>query len=389
MTTEERLAAALRAAAPPATNTAAGRDAVLAEATARRHRRLRTGAALGVAASLAVALGAIALLRDDDGPTSEVRTVPAGPTPSEGAPRTTLAPQPGTTTATTAAPKAPDTALAVTTKGALLVVDTATGDVVRTLAPPGSADPNHKPARALGSDTVYFAKPSVDCGYPTLFEVPFDGSRAPKRLGNGGKPAVSPDGSRLAYETASNGCMGVTLVVRDLVAGKERRWEAPRDDGYFGIGAITAIAWAPDARRLAFQFENEGSGVYVLDTAVPGTLQVALPVRPSQQPRNTSLALLDWHPAGNRIAVSALCCLDPDGMTQEQVRTTTRTFLVDTTTMQAEPLYEPGEAASFLDYDDSGRFTVWAAGDRAASLRLRSPDGTVRSIGSGLAAAAW
>jgi Tol biopolymer transport system component len=274
----------------------------------------------------------------------------------------------------------------VTSKGAVLVVDATTGEPRDTLAPPGSADGTHKPSRAPGG-TIYFSKQGVDCGYPTLFEVPLDGSREPRRLGNGGAPAVSPDGTRLAYFTPSNGCIGATLVVRNLATGKEQRWEAPESDGYFSNGAITAIAWAPDGRRLAFQFDWEGSGVYLLDTGVPGRLDTARPVEPKRQPDNTSLALRGWHPIDGRLAVAALCCLSPDGMTSTEVHDRTRTFLVDPATGESTDLHRAGEAAFSMDYDGSGQWMLWISED--GFLRVRDPRGGERSVRQGYASATW
>lgn len=383
MNIEARLTDALRAASAPGTPTPAGRDAALAAAAARRHRRLRTATTLAAAASVVVALGAFALLRDD--PTSRVRTVPPVHAPSTDVPRTTLLPP--TSSSTTAPPSPPERVVAVTSKGALLVVDAANGETLDLLAPPGSADPNQKPSVARRGTTVYFSKQGVDCGYPTLFEVPLDGSGGLRRLGNGGAPAVSPDGTRLAYSTPSNGCVGATLVVRELASGKEQRWEAPESDGYFSNGAITAIDWAPDGRRLAFQFEWEGSGVYLLDTQLPGRLDTARPLEPGQQPDNTSLVLRDWHPAGDRIAVSTLCCLNPDGMTDRQVRTTSRTLLVDPTTNQSADLFPPGEATHSLDYSDDGTRVLWV--DEHGRIHLGRFDEAPRTLASGIAIASW
>jgi hypothetical protein len=381
MNLESRLTDALRAAGTEGTPTAAGREAMLAEAATRRNRRMRATTALAVAASVVVALGAFAVLRDD--PTSQVRTVPPVDVPSTDVPRTTLAP----TTTTTPPPAArPATAVAVTPKGALVVVDTTTGRTVRTLAREPQARSPHKPALSPDGSTAYFTRQGVDCGYSTLYRVPVDGSAPPTRLGNGSVPAVSHDGTKLAFATPSNGCVGAILVVRDLGTGREQRWPAPENDGYYSNGAITAIAWAPDGRRLAFQFDNEGSGVYLLDTTVPGRLDAAKQLNPLRQPAHTALALRDW-PSAHRLLVSALCCLHPDGMTAVEVRTTTRTLDVHPETLESSELFLPGEAAHSLDSDRSGEWLLWVGDDRI--LRYRGPDGLERPVGPAFAAATW
>ena len=144
MNLESRLTDALKAAGRPGPPTTAGRDAFLAEAARRRTRRRAVTTAVGLAASAAVVLGAVTLLADDDG--SEVRTVPATVPPD--VPRTTMAPP------TTAVPVEPETLVAVNERGAVVVLETASGKVMHTLAPRGSANGRSSLARTPDGEWV-------------------------------------------------------------------------------------------------------------------------------------------------------------------------------------------------------------------------------------------
>lgn len=357
MTPEDRLRAALRDTAGRAAPDPSGVEHVLTTATRRRRRRTAAASSLAVAALLLIA--GVTVLGDD--PTAEVRTVPA-------------------TRTTTSRPAPPPTAVAVTAQGAVVVVDTATGRIVRTPAPVGSAAADQKPVRTPDGATVYFAKRGVDCGFDTLFEVPVDGRRAPRRLTSGLAAAFSPDGTKLAYVN-TQGCVAANLVVRDVATGVERFWEpGPNSRHVFTTGGLDAVDWAPDNRRVAFQFD--GGGVYVLDTLVPALLDVATPVQPRQQPRDATAAIPAWKPDDGRLAVAVRCCTNP-----AQVQATARTLLVDVLTNEATELLPPGEVVLSLDYDGSGQWLLWV--DEDGNLEARGADGRTRHLGTGFATATW
>lgn len=361
MTPEDRLRAALRETAGQAAPDPAGPEHVL---TTAAQRRRRTVALSSLAVTALVVIAGIAVFRD--GSTAEVRTVPA-------------------TRTTTAPPARPSTAVVVTAQGAVVLVGTSDGRAARTLAPAGSADPTRKAVRSPDGATVYFGDQAIDCGWSDLFEVPADGSRPPRAIAKGHAPAVSPDGTRLAYATA-DGCVGATLVVRDLATGAEVSWSVPdgRPPHPFALGGISAIDWAPDNRRVAFQMDEHG-GVHVLDTLLPGLLTAAAPVEPRQQPADTSLGLRSWHPEGG-LAVAVQCCRNPDGMTSERVRTTSRTLLVDVATNEATPLLADGEYAWSLDLDASGEWLAWLDDGR---IVMQGPDGRMRRVAEGFGAVSW
>lgn len=73
-------------------------------------------------------------------------------------------------------------------------------------------------------------------------------------IAKGVNPSLSPDGTRLAYETATDAvttCSRTMLVVRDLRTGTEKRWtsgEGPSDPNQL----VSPPAWSPDSQTLAF-----------------------------------------------------------------------------------------------------------------------------------------
>ena len=379
MSIESRLTDALQATANAATPTVAGRDAVLAAAAARRHHRIRTATTLAAAASVAVALGAFALLRDD--PTSEVRTVP--PVEATDVPRTTLAPS------TTAVPTEPETLVAVSDRGAVVVLETASGKVMHTLAPRGSADGDTTLARTPDGDWVYYAD-GMGCGRTaSVYRVRADGTGSPERVATGTAPAVSPDGTRLAYAAPNpadprdpSAMCHNTIVVRTLADGAEQRF-LPTDDtnSFTAYGQVSAIDWAPDGRRLVYQQGWEGEGSFILDTVAHTTTRQATPVGAKQFANG--LVHPTWHPPTGRLAAVNDCCYSPDDPQTPRI-----TVLVDPATGDSQPLPEAGIDPRSLDYDPTGRFLLFV--DKQGVVFVKG-DGLARRLpaATGYARASW
>jgi Tol biopolymer transport system component len=112
---------------------------------------------------------------------------------------------------------------------------------------------------------------SID--YPAAGVVP---AAALVDVGQGIYPAVSPDGSKLAYfaiEPGPGGAVGCSfdLVVEDLASGERTVWDgdpvfAPRE-GW--IPSPQGTVWGPDSRTLAFSAVYEGALAYTFDTGSP------------------------------------------------------------------------------------------------------------------------
>lgn len=350
---EDELRDALRAIAGRTAPTTA--PPILLAAQRLRRRRIAAAAMTAAAATVAV-LGAMALLGDDE---SRVRTIPADPT---------------STTSTTTVASPPATTVAITDKGAVVVIDTASGRT-RTLVAAGAGGGGV----ALSPDggTVYYGEEQAGCATGHIRSVSIHGPPEPlERVAEGMHPAVSPDGSRLAFwsrRSSGPGTCEHTLVVRHLATGLEQRWTA-RPNGYFELGFVDPLDWAPDGRRLVFGFQYEGLGAWILDTAVPGPLNLARGL-------DLGAGLPSWHPDG-RIAVVLDCCLDPDAP-----RVPPRTVLHDPGTKRSTTLFEADVQPQSIDFDPTGRFVLYV--DDTGRLGVRDEAGKATSLGSGYTDATW
>jgi hypothetical protein len=210
------------------------------------HRRQRRLAALTVAGVLAV--GGICLGLG----LCRAGTVPPAAQPS---PQAAVAPRP-------AAP--PDSFVTLVSGGAgadggdLAVVSAATGEPLRTLAPL----PNTSPLYTVTRDRrwVYFPATTPS---PGIYRVPYGGGPATKVTGiaEAAWLAVSPDGSKLAWETTSGN--RPALRVRDLAAGRERLLPVPGPLSGPRVISRGQWTWSPDSRQLAVLVAHGISTGYV------------------------------------------------------------------------------------------------------------------------------
>jgi hypothetical protein len=278
---DDELRAALREEADRATSPAdawARLDERLAGDRAAR-RRGTTKALIGVAAAAAVAAAAIGVwqvrpedsLQVDvtgDGTTTAATTAAATTVAPPTAPSTTPSTAPAPTTGATILPTTPSTApaagslgalVAVTVDGRLVVVDVASGRELRELAALG--DPRVEPVEGPGPNVITDVAVTPDgrrvffdsCCEPavgTIFEVPADGSREAEPIAMGTGPAVSPDGTKLAYTAIDS------VVVRDLTTGEERTYPDPRATENPLAGQLT---WSLDGKRVYYVHTRWGA----------------------------------------------------------------------------------------------------------------------------------
>ena len=127
-----------------------------------------------------------------------------------------------------------------------------------------------------------------------LFEVPTDGSAAPRKITNNpawdAQPKLSPDGKKLAYLAMSRPGYEAdrfTVVVRERAAGKEWRINLRVDDGPFGDRSPADLAWSSDGRELYCTADHLGQhALFAVDLASgksrivvgEGTVAAALPL---------------------------------------------------------------------------------------------------------------
>lgn len=111
--------------------------------------------------------------------------------------------------------------------------------------------------------------------------MPIDGGQV-EVVAQGSSPAISPNGSRLAFASREESATNV-LNVLELASGDRRSWgpRADEPDVYpenartqgskiFGLGELS---WATDSRYLAFAREFEGvADLRILDASRSGTL---------------------------------------------------------------------------------------------------------------------
>jgi hypothetical protein len=140
--------------------------------------------------------------------------------------------------------------------GDLAVVSTATGEMIRSLAPATSTSFSVTTDRRW----VYFSSNSPSQG---IYRVPYAGGAA-TRVTSTGEPAdlaVSPDGSKLAWEVMSGN--RPALRVRDLARGSERVLPLPGPRS--GPRSISrgSWTWSPDSRQLAVLVVHGISSGYV------------------------------------------------------------------------------------------------------------------------------
>jgi WD40-like Beta Propeller Repeat len=131
--------------------------------------------------------------------------------------------------------------------GDLAVVSTATGEMVRSLAQTNGAFFTVSRDRRW----VYFSSTSSTLPSTGIYRVPYAGGAATKvaDITEPTQLAVSPDGSRLAWEATSGN--RPALAVRDLAGGRERLLPVPGPLSGPRTISRGSWTWSPDGRQLA------------------------------------------------------------------------------------------------------------------------------------------
>lgn len=163
--------------------------------------------------------------------------------------------------------------------GAVIVLDPATGTVLRTLVSGGAFGDEV----SVASGRVYYAA-RHDCS-SEIYSVPLSGGQA-TAIAAGSQPAVSPDGTRLAYlrepfasggQPAYQSCgiaspPDVNLVIRDLAAGTETVYREPpaaRRSPF--TYPVSHLSWSPDGKWLLLSMgevqDGAGRALVLLDPA--------------------------------------------------------------------------------------------------------------------------
>jgi hypothetical protein len=308
--------------------------------------------------------------------------------------------------AASAAPSRPGI-VAVTAKGALVVLNPVTGEANKILVGNGVAGG----ALAVSPDgsTVYFAD-RQGCR-DEIESVPVTGGR-PTEIAEGVLPSVSPDGTKLAFarepfsggsshQAFLPGCAQATptssdftVVVRDLASGHQTVYPAPPGTDSALPVAISRLSWAPGGRQLLVSAgpvqDNEGWELVVLNLAA------ARYYLPSATTAATSSVLVTAGPDAARsyyregvfapdgeLFVDVVCC---SGVPARQTSSLLREVSPAGQLVRQVAIGYADRDHTSLDADPAGGWLLYLSG---SDLFLAQAGKAAFTLTSGLLAAEW
>jgi hypothetical protein len=295
-------------------------------------------------------------------------------------------PSPPATPSPSPSPTADGTALAIAAvdaAGRAVILDAGSGEVRRVLLEGIAIDDPAANAIAVTPDrrTVFVVRPGASGEQDTrIVQVPASGG-APQPVAPGIAPAVSPDGSTLAYVRYVGDGPGQrepTIRLRALSNGSEREL---RGGDFYGIWDL---AWTGNGSRLAFTAGEIKTGVHVVDPTA-GSLEGSRRLGPEDRDATWSgVATL----AGDRIAVIDRCCTVPDPDPQRW-----RVLSVDTGTgtVGKEVFGRERTEAFRLDSRSDGQGLLVVQEGRPGGSPLLRWDGSgeLREVAADIVVAAW
>ena len=295
-----------------------------------------------------------------------------------------------------AAAATPPAMVGVTTAGALVVLNPTTGVVAQTLVP----------SHVLGDEVsvsstglVYFAAQN---GCTEEIEaIPVAGGSVTD-ITTGSLPAVSPDGTKLAYadEPTLPGCPvnSSNIVdfyhvdIRTLSSGSTVKLAMLPASQSSGLPyPISHLSWAPDNDHLAVSIsapeDNEGWNLNIVDTSraqyyLSGTGVTSVPATGSPTPQQSYLREGVYMPNGDLFVSRACCAGDPVHNTSRLMWEVT---VAGALVHQVAVGYVSLEHTS-LDVSSDGGWLLYLAGN---SLYVSQGGATPRELTAGLIAAAW
>jgi hypothetical protein len=268
-----------------------------------RRRRALVGAGAGLAAVVAIVVGAAALREVAfEQQIGSMRTVSPSPDPG-GSPTVTPSPDPKPVAGW------PSSFVGLR-RGEIVLVDAASGDTIHVLVDNATLG---GPSEEIGTvdlevspdgTTVYF----VPFGTPErIMSVPTAGG-SPTLVAEGRKPTLSPDGRSLAF-VACEGVMaacGNAILVRDLASGETTAWDVGYSDLWAG-----QLAWLPDSRRIAFSMFYPGDSnptLHVLDTIADVDIELKDLEKIGPEDVGAGWTVVGYHAPTDGIVVRHYCC---------------------------------------------------------------------------------
>ena len=292
---------------------------------------------------------------------------------------------------------APPAMVGVTTAGALVTLNPSTGVVAQTLVPSGVIGDE---VSVSASGLVFFAVQN-GCS-TTIEEVPVTGGSV-ATIAPGSVPAVSPDGTKLAYASQPSltaGCVPNTtdltalyqVKIRTLSSGATVSLAANPTSEDNGLPVpISHLSWSADNQHLAVSIasaeDNEGWDVTLVDTAQAqyfraGAGVVSVPVTGSPTPQQSYLREGVYMPNGD-LFVSRACCagIPPQNTSRLMWEVTTSGVLV-----HQVAIGYPNLDHTSLDVSSDGQWLLYLAGN---DLYVSQGGATPKELTTGLIAAAW
>ncbi len=297
--------------------------------------------------------------------------------------------------------------VAVTAKGALVVLNPVTGEATRVLVSRGVA--GGALAVSPGGLTVYFAA-RLGCR-DEIESVPVAGGR-PTEITEGVLPSLSPDGTKLAFarEPLSGGsahqvflpgCAQAAprssdfmVVVRDLGSGHETVYPAPPGNDVALPVAISRLSWAPGGQQLLVSAgpvqDNEGweLAVVVLATAryyLPSATSAgtsSVPVTAGASAAGSYYREGVFAPDGE-LFVNVVCC---SGVPVRQTSSLLREVGVGGQLVRQVAIGYADRDHTSLDADPAGGWLLYLSG---SELFLVPAGKAAFTLTSGFIAAAW
>jgi WD40-like Beta Propeller Repeat len=291
----------------------------------------------------------------------------------------------------------PPRIVAVTAGGALVVLNPATGRIASTLVPAAVAGDEISVSR---DGMIYFAVRS-GC-HDEIESVPSTGG-SPVMITPGSLPAISPDGTKIAYASQPSLAVGCVpsnadltalykMVVRTLGTGAEVAYQAvPAGQGSGLPLPISHLSWSADNQHVAVSLaqvqDNEGYGLTLVDTAaakyyVSGAGVTRVPVTGQPTPRDSYLREGVYLPGGD-LFVSRACCtgFPPRNTSRLMWEVSPSGALVHQVAVGYATLEHTSLAAT-----GSSRWLLYLAGQ---DLYVSRGGATPRKLATGLIAAAW